>query len=267
MAINSYSSYKEKVEAPFQVLNRTKSTFATVTGKPNSFWIVAPDAGVVPSTAVVPNSLTTGAIGQRNSLTTQRIAQVTCSLGSSGSLMIADRLSHQGGLSGIVATAQTTNLPTAPLTRYASGEGVFVALEIYNAIGSTGTTVTASYTNSQGVAGRTTEVMLFGGTNFREVGVMLTMPLQQGDTGVRSVQSVSVLATTGTAGNFGVTLFKPLVRLPVLGLGSHTFHFDSIIALSGNIPQIENNACLQWIVIPSAASSGTLLASLNIIED
>jgi hypothetical protein len=130
--------------------------------------------------------------------------------GATGVYYFIDRLSHQGGLSGIVTTAQTTNLPTAALTRYTDGVGVMIGLTIYTVIGGTAATVTASYTNQAGVSGRTTAVQAIGGSGNSSAGRMIFLPLQAGDTGVRSVESVTLAATTGTAGNFGVTLFKIL---------------------------------------------------------
>lgn len=267
MAITNYNAYKSKLQAPYQLLNNTKVSLTMPSGRLSSLWTIAPDAGAIPSVAAAPTNATAGSFSQKNSNSVLRLASVTASLWSSGYMLIADRLSHQGGLSGILDTAQTTNLPTAPLTRHTSGRGVVLALEIYTAVGATVTTVTASYTNSDGVSGRVSEPTTFGGTGFREAARLIPLPLQEGDQGVQSVQSVTVLATTGTAGNFGVTLFKPLVGLPVMNIGYQPVYFDSILNLCGNLPEIPNNACLQWMVVPSAGSSGLLLSSLQLIEE
>lgn len=267
MAIANYSFYKSKLKAPYQVIQSTKISTGTQFGRMHSLWNITPDAGVIPSIAAVPSNATAGSLGQRNSSAVQRIAQVTGSLASSGCMFLSDRLSHQGGLSGIVVTPQTTNLPTAPLTRYTSGDGVFIALEIYVTIGTTATTVTVSYTNSSGISGRTSEPTTIGGTSHREPNRLIVLSLQEGDTGVRSVESVTVLATSGTAGNFGITLFKPLMAMPALNVGSQQMLFDSILTLCGNMPKVENNACLQWMVAPSTAASGIWLSSVQIVEE
>lgn len=267
MAIANYSAYRNKLKAPYQAPQGTKVSISSQPGRMQSLWTATPDPGVAPSIAAVPTNATAGSLGQRNSNGVQRVAQVIGSLGGSGCLVLCDRLSHQGGLSGIEATAQTTNLPTAPLTRYTSGYGVMMALEIYVAVGTTATTVTVSYTNSSGVAGRISEPMVFGGSAFREIGRLLIVPLQEGDVGVRSVESVTVLATTGTAGNFGVTLFKPLVAMPTLHAGSQPMVFDSMLHLCGNMPAIQNGACLQWMVAPSLSGTGALFTSVQIIEE
>jgi hypothetical protein len=89
-----------------------------------------------------------------------------------------------------------------------------VGLEVYAAVGTTAATATISYTNSDGTPGRTGTVTI-GGTGNAAVGRTYIMGLQSGDKGVISVQSVTLNGTTGTAGNFGITLFKPLIILPI----------------------------------------------------
>jgi hypothetical protein len=188
------------------------------------------------------------------------------SIANASMVILADRLSHQGGLSGTVTTEQTTNLATAALTRYTDGVGVMAAIEIYTQIGTTGTTVTASYTNTTPTAGRTSVATVIGGTGFREASRMIILPLQQGDVGVRSVESVTVLATTGTAGAFGITLFKPLVCFP-LAVQGQQWLFDPLLNLGGNMPEIDGDACLQWIYVSSSSSTGIVMASLRFSED
>lgn len=267
MALTDWTSYKDKISAPYQRLQVTKVSLTTVAGRWSSMWLTAPDGGSAPTTAVAPTRATAGAMGQQDSAGVQRLAQVACSLQQSGYMLIADRLSHQGGLSGTVTTAQTTNLATAALTRYTSGVGVMMALEIYSTLGTTGTTVTVSYTNSAGTSGRTSEAVVIGGTGFRETSRFIILPLQQGDVGVKSVESVTVLASTGTAGNFGVTLFKPLFGMPIFNLGSQQFLFDSMLTNSGNMPEILTDACLFYLLNAFTTSSGIWASAIRIIEE
>jgi hypothetical protein len=181
--------------------------------------------------------------------------------------LVCDRLSHQGGLSGTAAGAQTTNLPTAALTRYTSGVGVFAALEIYSTVGTTATTVTASYTNESGSSGRTSPAMAFGGTNEREVGRIVVLPLQSGDVGVRSVESVTLAGTTGSVGNFGVTLFRPLAFMPAANIGGWNYLYDGVLAAGVSIPQVVSDACLFTLTVASASGYGQFLMALNFIQE
>lgn len=265
MAFADLDAYKAALAAPHQRLQDTKNSLTTVAGRLSSLWTTAPDAGATPTTAAAPTRTTAGSIGQLNA-TGLRLIQVEASLQQSGYLLICDRLSHQGGLSGTVTSAQTTNLPTAALTRYTTGEGVFASLDIYTQIGTTGTTVTASYTNSAGTSGRTTIATALGATGFREVGRSIILPLQEGDTGVRSVESVTVLATTGTAGNFGVSLWRPLFPMPIPNLGSQQFLFDGLLNAGGIIPEIVTDACLSYLIVPFTTSSGVLLTDTRYAE-
>lgn len=239
-------------------------------GRPSDMWTNQAPAGVAPTTAVVPTRTTLGALNQQlpnaGAGLQHSILAARFSATVAGQYMVVDRLSHQGGLSGIVTTAQTTNLPTAAITRGAA-EGVMMGLSIYTQLGATATTVTVSYTNSAGVAGRTSPAIAIGGTGFREPGRILLVPLQDGDVGVQSVESVTVLATTGTAGAFGVVLFKPLYVVCVPDV-SGVLPAAGLITGSvfGGSPAIPADACLSVIHIgtsTTALGAGAILVSEN----
>lgn len=266
MPITSYADYRAAVDAPRRFLTSNKTTITVTAGAPYSLWLPQADSGTAPTTAAAPTATTVGAIPNlRVTGGTARLAAVNYAGVNHGTLMLCDRLSHQGGLSGIVTTAQTTNLPTAALTRYTDGVGVRAALEIYTTIGTTATTVATSYTNQAGTAGRTSPTVVFGGTGNNLSSRFVMLPWQQGDQGVRSVESVTVTATTGTAGAFGVTLFRPLAIFPVRPIG-YNLTWDSIIGGGGNMPTIIDNACLFWVYLPNSTSSGELQAQLTIIN-
>jgi hypothetical protein len=179
-------------------------------------------------------------------------------------LMLIDRLSHMGGLSATTTTAQNVN--TAALTRYTLGAGVMMGVEIYTQIGTTATTLTASYTDQDNNSGITSPVITFGGTSYREVNTLLVLPLAEGDTGVRSVQTVTVAATTGTAGNFGVTLFKPLALIPLV-CGMPT-SWNALMGGCGQLAEIADDACLGWMVVCFAGqtTSATIHGQVRFIE-
>lgn len=168
---------------------------------------------------------------------------------TAGQLILCDRLSHQGGLVGNVATVQTTNLPTAAYGRDVSGEGILAGLEIYTIIGTTNSSGTISYTNSAGISGRTSKLFRIGGTGFREAGAFILIPLADGDTGVRSVESVTLGATTGTAGAFGVTLFKPIAWYSIDYHDTEGRLTNDILSggAAGNIPTVSRDSCLFFL--------------------
>lgn len=168
------------------------------------------------------------------------------------SYIMIDRLCHSGGLSGTDIAAQTTNLPTAALPRFTSGEGVQIGLRIWTAIGTTASSVTVSYTNQSNVSGRTTPAVQIGGANFREAGRVLVLPLQAGDTGVRSVESVTLGATTGTAGDFGVMLFRPLAAVSHSAIFAMGVHNEVGSGMFGCFPDI-SSACLSALLVATNA--------------
>ena len=199
--------------------------------------------GATPTTPTTCDSSTVGALltAPRLSSVTNDLWLVQAEIGQTGAqfgFMLIDRLSHQGGLSGIVAGAQTTNLPTAALTRYTDGVGVCIGLESYSAMGGTATTITASYTNQSGVSGQTTKAVASNSTG----AAFQILPLADGDTGVRSVESVTFAATTGTAGNIGVTLFKPIAFIPRTMSYTDTPYWSGLAA--GKMIKVDSGACL-----------------------
>lgn len=250
MPIANYSDWltaiKSKPQYPFSPL----SSLGGSAGNPlfaswrDPFNAVVP-ALTAPTTAVTCDRTTAGAFGQNNTTSGDNfLIQAFCRDRRPSALLLADRLSHQGGLSGTVTTTQTTNLPTAALTRYTSGEGVWIAITVYSQVGSTSATVSASYTNSAGVSGKTASATWnpSGSYNNRDYGVLF-LGLQRGDTGVRSVESVTLSGSTGTAGNFGVTLIKPLA-MSILGM-SDLLNANFVDGnLIGGIPSVPNDACL-----------------------
>jgi hypothetical protein len=191
-------------------------------------------------------------------------ARISTSTYGAAAMMVVDLLNVSGGLNATLTTAQTTNLPTAALTRHTTGEGVMAGIVIYTIIGTTATTVTISYTNSAGVSGRTSTATTFGGGFYREVGVLLPIPLQAGDTGIRSIESVTVTATTGTAGNFGVCMFKPLAMIS-LESATGAMPLDSVSTgcIINSLCEIHPDACLTFsaVTVVNFGITGALILS------
>lgn len=226
--------------------NRIDSAAAsnTVAGKWTSLWRynkTRGGSGAVPSSAAVPDNTTRGGLMQTDPSGGQEkwLLGQGCISTSPGALLLYDRLLHNGGLSGTLTSAQTVG---GTLTRNTGGEGNQIWVEIYTQIGTTATTITASYTNHAGTSGRTTKPVAIGATGNREGERMLALPLQDGDTGVQAVASVTLAGSTATAGSFGVTIMKPLGvgLIPSSGVG---YWRDYLAGLPG-LPEIDTDACL-----------------------
>jgi len=253
------------IAADNQLLSFGKASMtAKAAGSFHSLWTAAglPSAGVAAGTAagVAPTSATVGAIPFINptggALT--YLSKVSDTQQTIGTLILYDRLVHTSALVGNVATAQTVN--SAALTRSTTGENVQLFLEWYTATGATGVNVTASYTNSDGVAGRTTVSTAIVASPV--AGMMLPLPLQSGDKGVRSVQTVTLSATTGTAGNFGITLAKRLAEMPV-AIANGGIVLDPFAL---GMPKIEDNACLAFMELVSTTSTGFITGTINLAQ-
>jgi hypothetical protein len=264
MAIATYAAFKNA--KPHARGSYLKAALTTTSARLYMRWTSGPLNAPAPTTAVVPDATTLGSMPGWPPGLTAWIKTAIIGRGGGGSYIIADRLSHQGGLSGIVTGAQTTNLPTAALTRYTSGVGVMAALEISTSVGTTATTAVVSYTNSAGTAGRTSPSVTFGGANDRQTAQVQMVPLQAGDVGVRSVESVTLAASTATAGAFGVTLYKPLLALPWFDLNDEGMPFDMVKHMGCFFEPIQADACLAILHCTNATSTFSCVGAVDFIK-
>ena len=255
----------------FHKVARVAGVAATtpIQGRGCSLWEYdgMPAKGAVPTAGAIPDRTTQGAIpftaaggGRDKHLIGASITPVTA-----GVYLLYDRLFHEGGLSAISTAAQTIQgSPASPaLTRNTGGAGNIAFYEIYTIIGTTGTTLTMTYTNQAGTGSRTSTINI-GATGFREVSRMQRIPLATGDSGIQSIKEIQLSATTGTAGNFGITIAQPLAWIPVGAAGTMGWR-DYTTGLPG-IPVIHPDACLSLMFIPAAATAPELFGTLATIE-
>lgn len=188
-----------------------------------------------------------------------------------------DRLNEMSGLRTDIITSQTTNLPTAALTRYTTGEGVQMALEMHNGSGNATSLFTVTYTNSAGISGRTSSGMTAANLfDVSTAGNFCPIPLQQGDTGVRSVQSAQFGTGYGNITyNVGITLYKVLFSLAKFepqraaqpqGLEGFNFLFGG----NGKIPYMYKDACPRFItrrLSPSVGGSPAISGNMYLLDD
>jgi hypothetical protein len=219
-----------------------------------------------PTTSVALGDTSDVAIGPLSTVNTGRLTLLGARVNPGGNsgvcLIVADILNQSGGLNGTLTTEQTTGLPTAALTRHTSGEGVMAGLILLGGVGGTATTFTTRYTNAAGVSGQISSAAPIGNTGFRESGAVLPIPGAAGDTGFRSVDGVTLAGTTGSAGNFGVVLFKPLAMMACNNFeGAHVLDAVSTGGFIGALAQSEPGACISILGVMSAAQavSGSIL--------
>jgi hypothetical protein len=255
MAYSTYSSYR--TTKPHAYVFAGKNSITTTGAMLGDRWAFNPNLGA--NTAGALDASTTGALSGTPTGIATWIKTYIGSHAAGGTVIIYDRLVQSSGHSGIVTTAQTVN--TAALTRYTSGVGVFMGVCIFSTVGTTATTFTVSYTNSSGTSGRTSPACTIGGTNDRNTARFICIPLQVGDVGVQSVQSVTLAATTGTAGNFGIVLWRPLLAVSSPDINSSP-HLDMVRHLACFFDKVQQDACLATIF--GAQTTATWLNSSTI---
>ena len=245
MALTSFDQYLQKLR------DTTPGRFPSLSTRYVQYGTWVWNGGVTPTASVALTKATTGALMPEIPDTGDQFMQVT-TLGhqtdgwmSVGLPMITDRLVHSGGLAANITKEQTTNLPTAALPRYTDGIGVMIALDVYTSTGSTATTVTARYTNQDGVAGRVTQAVVWSASPLW--GRRFILPLQDGDTGVRSVEGVTFAGSTTVAGDVGVTLFRPLGWAHSNMMHGGGQWGEAMAALYGGLFQVHNNACIEFL--------------------
>lgn len=231
---------------------------APIAGQEISLWEYegSPSHGAVPSaTFANPDNTTAGGIQQVDPSGGRQLWMLNSTglLPQAGKMTVYDRLLTKSGLDATVTTAQNINGGSdATITRYTNGLGNQIWLEIYTQIGVTATTITCAYKNQAG-ASKTTPAVVFGATNRREAQRMIRLPLAAGDTGVQAVVSVTVLATTGTAGNFGILIVHPLHP----GIPCSTANACmSLNFLDGTMPEILTDACIALSMQCTATTAG-----------
>jgi len=263
------TSAQLQVKFPFKVGRTAGAAVTIVADRPMSTWTFDGQAGgrgaTPPTTpAVSPTRATLGALGQTNPGGGRQkwLTHADAFLSERGSARLFDRLSHMSGLSGTAAGAQSISSCSAPVGRYDDGVGNSIWLEVVTQIGATPTTVTATYTNTAN-ASHTTQAIAIGGTNDREVLRAIELPLASGDTGVKSVQSITLAGTTGTAGNLSIVLAHSIWEV---GMGTARMNGRSDMGDDPGFFECKTDACWFWIVQMAAAGLSYLHAELGFLE-
>ncbi len=147
--------------------------------------------------------------------------QGTQAANTAGDIMLCDRLWASGALSASVLTAQAITsgpFPARDENGSTDGVGVYLLAEVTTtniAGGSADTFITVNYTNSAGITNRT------GTSQYASVARNLPgsyfIGLQDGDVGVRSVQSFQMVGTTAnSAGVYSLVALRPIAALTTM---------------------------------------------------
>lgn len=174
-------------------------------------------------------------------------------------LMLVDLLGFYPITTVTTTTPQTLSNGVA-LPRYADGAGVQAFLTPSTVMGAATPNLSIGYTNSANVASRATPATLpvgnsaaavtsiaYSGAGVGKYGPF--MPLQAGDAGIRSVQSIT-LSASYLSGVLNLVMCRPLMTLPVTTLGV-TAERD-LVNQFASMPKIYDGACLGWLMLAGA---------------
>lgn len=246
-------------------------------GQFHSLWRATgqPGQGAIPTTAATCDNTLLGSLQF-----TQQTAPSTSYLGIleglaanvSTTLEMHDRLMHMGGLNGTLLTAQTVNLDLfANLANdnldARKGDANFSDvqwwLEWYADTGATVSNATVNVTYNDGTSGNLTAIAL-AATRRASFMQPLNSLIPAADSGkyIRDVNTVTLSASTGTAGNFGVTAtrFRAALYQPIANA-----RFTADWAGLG-LPEIANESCLFAVQIASTTTTGIVRATGKIIH-
>ena len=184
------------------------------------------------------------------------IRDIVTTASQAGTFILADVLWVNTGLVVTTTTAQAITQPTLPLrdnlgtsNGFGVGVGILVTTATTNAAAITN--ITLSYTNSEGVAGRTATISSFPATAV--IGTFVPFQLAQGDIGIRSIQSIT-LGTTLTAGAISLIAFNFLATVPVTVANVGSLAFQKKLDL-----KLNNGHCLLpfWLASNTTATNLT----------
>jgi hypothetical protein len=244
-----------------------KSTTATlVAGRPASLWSLAgsPGAGAFDTTlnGVVLSSTSAQVAGQiplfDPASNNQYLARLSAGATQAGQLLLLDRIWHNGGYTITSTSAQNSTTPTWP-SRSAdgttNGDAVLLALEISAAAGAGTPTITIAYTNQAGTASRSATNLLATVAS-PAIGATYFIGLQAGDTGVRSVQSLT-LSATWTSGTMNLVAYRLLAALeiPLAGVP------NAMDALTSGMPRLYNGTVPWLVFVPNTTTASVLTGS------
>lgn len=253
-----------------------KASIATqVVGQYCSLWrgTGVPAQGSIPAAAAYCTKALTGAIGFDNQTgpATSYLGYHTLLCGTANTnLEIHDRLAHMGGLNGTLLTAQTVGIDLStinaggPVAAARLGDSNYSDvqwfLEWYTATGATASNATVNVTYDDGSTGNLA-VIAVGGT---AIAASQMRPLISASNGkfIRGVNSVTLSASTATAGSFGVTATRQRAAMSApLANVVYTFDWAQL-----GFPEIPNDACLMGILMSTATSTGTIKGQGKIIH-
>jgi hypothetical protein len=247
-----------------------KSITATlVAGRPASLWSLAgnPGAGAFDTTlnGVNLTSATNGQIPFANPAggLSSYLARFSGMATQAGTLLLCDRLWHNGGFTitsnGLQSITQPT-LPARDASGATAGDGVLCGMEISAATGAGTPTITMAYTNSTGTGGARSATNIIATLASSAIGAFYPIGLQAGDTGVGNVTGIT-LSATWTSGTINLVAYRVLASLEL-----PTLMANALDVITGGMTQIYNNTVPFLIFVPNTTTASVVLGSMQVAQ-
>lgn len=248
-----------------------KASVTSVAGRTTSVWSAVGQPGVGSVTlgqaaaGAVPLDSDTGFLGVTNPGSgNSYLGGVRGISAATGLIAIFDVLwiwgSGGSGWAVTTTTAQSTTAPAALTRPDANGTNTEAWLWILATMGAGAATPVLSYTNSAGTASRTTTALspLYAAASI--IGSMYNLPLQAGDNGVKTVQSLT-LTTSMTSGTAAIIIARRVAELPCTANVGFTYD-----ALDLGMPQIYNDAAMMVAMVPNSTVTGPTVLSISLAQ-
>lgn len=179
-----------------------------------------------------------------------------------------DVLWVNSGLVVTTTTAQAITTPTLPardVNGTTSGEGCAIALLFTAAstLAAAGANLTVSYTNSKGVAGKTATLSAIAGSQVPAtpvIGTIVWFQLAAGDTGVQSIQSIT-LGTSMLTGSISLMICRDI---STIGTSIVNVSTPKVIGSPGI--KLYNGTCMLHNILCSATTATFFSGSLAVME-
>jgi hypothetical protein len=223
------------------------------------------------------------AIGDQTSPATKHIltmgASVVAAAGAPWVVLPIDLVGYAKLTTTNVSTIGTKTITMTPISntaanvdRYANGAGLRLFIASYSAMGANAPTMQVTYTNSAGSTGQVTTsgcvstasatngTILNSGNAANKYGPFL--PLAEGDTGVKDIESVIWGGTAHASGSVFVGLCKPLcmpIPVPATGL----YNIMDYVNTVPSMPQLRNGAHVTFLVFGTGATTASATVYAN----
>ena len=236
-------------------------------GQYHSLWRATgqPGQGAIPAAAANCNQSTVGGMrfSQQTAPAKSYLAYLEAASSNSATTMeVHDRLMHMGGLNGTLTTAQTVGIDFNGAAADNMAERIGDAdysdiqwwLEWYTDTGATVTTATVAVTYNDGTTGNLTGVSLAAARRASFMQPLNGLIPAAAGKFICAVNTVTLSASTGAAGNFGVTATRLRGTL-FMPIANAKFSADW-----ANLPinTIPNSACPFIALMPGTTVTGLL---------